>query len=156
MADLLFPKAEYTEDQKNAHEILYFHGIEKGIQAGSIVGFGLGGLTGLIRKQPIMATAIRGSGIGLVFGSLLVPAMIFGKMKDKEQIEFQDRAWRLLQSNSQNVIKIHVASRQVYYCRWYDWLGRRTFFWNSSLRRGWCWYNRSHWHSFTIFKNMIY
>jgi hypothetical protein len=103
MMDLIFPPAEYAEDQKNASEILYFHGVLKGIQTGSIVGFGLGSLIGLVRKQPVIANAVKSSAVGLCLGSMIVPAMVYAKMKDKELIEFQDRAWRIQRNQSQNV-----------------------------------------------------
>ena len=72
-------------------------------QAGSIAGFGIGAITGIVRKSPILGSAIAGSGYGLAIGSLLVPTMIFMKMQSKEEIEFQDRSWRLQRNAGQCV-----------------------------------------------------
>lgn len=39
----------------------------------------------------------------VLFGSI-VPAMVYLKMKEKENIEWQDRAWRLAYNKNQNVV----------------------------------------------------
>jgi hypothetical protein len=95
------PKSDYPEDQQNAKIILQLHGVAKGLQTGSLVGFATGTVYGLIRKQPVLATAAKASGIGMLAFSALVPGLILIQMQGKQDIEWKDRSWRLQRHQGQ-------------------------------------------------------
>ena len=96
-----FQKFEYPEEQTNSRKIMYLHGVEKGAQTGSLLGLGIGAIYGFIKKKPIFLAATKGSGVGIVVGSLLVMPMIAGRMHGRSEIEWQDRAWRLQRNQGQ-------------------------------------------------------
>jgi hypothetical protein len=86
-----------------SHVILYGHGLLKGIQTGSILGVLSGSLLFLKRsKLPLFSYVKRYARGGQIVCGSLVPLSIYFKMKDKENIEWQDRAWRLVNNNNQN------------------------------------------------------
>ncbi|KAF3008868.1 hypothetical protein E8E13_011009 [Curvularia kusanoi] len=58
------------------------------------------------RKQPagssiVLSRLLLGSGRGLVLGAVAGAAMTWGRMRGKEEIEWQDRSWRLLENKGE-------------------------------------------------------
>jgi hypothetical protein len=100
----LFPKADYPEDQRFPHTILYLHGAMKGSQAGSFLGLGIGSLVSLAKHRKIvLQTAAQGAGIGLLTGTALLFPLIASRMHGKDEIEWKDRSWRLQRNQGQVV-----------------------------------------------------
>lgn len=103
--DKLFTQSAYAEDQTNAHAILTIHVLRAGVGVGSIISLASASLTTLLRKprtlsqftRRLIVHGARGVVGGLVFSTGALVLSMWGK----EQIEWQDRAWRLLASKSQ-------------------------------------------------------
>lgn len=93
-------------DVKTSQGILYGHGVLKGIQTGAFLGIICGSLFYLKnRKASTLISNINkfSNGGQILFGSL-VPIGVYFRMKDKENVEWQDRAWRLTYNKNQNVV----------------------------------------------------
>ncbi|KAH8649712.1 hypothetical protein BGZ60DRAFT_198840 [Tricladium varicosporioides] len=107
-----FPQAQYEEDQTLSHTILYTHVITRFVQAGALVGTGLSTSTFLLRKFNILLkpsltpstyaqTLLRAGGTGGMVGVGLGIAATMGRMWGREEIEWQERSWRLLANKGQ-------------------------------------------------------
>jgi hypothetical protein len=106
-----FPHPPYAEDQPLARTILTTHVLTRAVQAGSLVGTGVGLslltlrrfniLSPRIPPLPAYLTVLRSTGTGAViaFGILStgLPIRMFGR----EDIEWKDRSWRLRANTSQ-------------------------------------------------------
>ncbi|KAI9663366.1 MAG: hypothetical protein M1831_002650 [Alyxoria varia] len=114
-----FPHSEYAEDQRLATTILQTHVMHRGFQTGATMGI----LTGAARagilgykagelvpqgatvttKAPLRPTAtiVRSTGIGGLIGLAAVTAMMPFYMHGREEIEWQDKSWRLQQNLGQ-------------------------------------------------------
>jgi hypothetical protein len=107
----LFPHAEYAEDQRLGHTILTTHVLARGATTGAIVGVGImggrvlygsmfgqggavGGPSGAIRL-------FRAAGQGTLIGTALLAVALAGRMRGREDIEWRDRSWRLLENRGQ-------------------------------------------------------
>ncbi|KAF2190655.1 hypothetical protein K469DRAFT_657146 [Zopfia rhizophila CBS 207.26] len=106
----LFPHPAYAEDQTLSHEILYFHVIRAGAATGSLIALATAPSSLLVsryrQKTPftratllprLLTHSARGIVLGAIFGGLAT----WGRMRGKEEIEWQDRAWRLLENKWQ-------------------------------------------------------
>lgn len=102
--DSLYPQALYAEDQPNAPVILYIH-----VMRASAMTFTFFSLTRIpitilrnrIRGLPIdmsalVARTLQSSGRSFVAGSAVGALMTWGRMRGREDIEWQDRSWRIL------------------------------------------------------------
>jgi Protein of unknown function (DUF1757) len=115
-----FPHTAYAEDQPYPHTILTTHVLHRGFQAGALLGCtGVLSYTAYRRyvqppKEAIRASSaaqgmrntllpntLRATGIGATAGAALMGAMLVPRMWSKEEIEWQDRAWRLLENEGQ-------------------------------------------------------
>ncbi|KAF2646995.1 hypothetical protein K491DRAFT_615504 [Lophiostoma macrostomum CBS 122681] len=109
----LFPHAAYAEDQHSAHAILYLHVTRAAAMAGSFLSLITAPVSALVwparslasHKLPF-ATALLPrllihSSRGLVVGSIAGVLMTWGRMRGKEEIEWQDRSWRLLENEGE-------------------------------------------------------
>lgn len=98
----LFTPAAYAEDQADARTILTTHVLHRGAQAGVPVGVGLLAVRALRGKRPLTAdNVLRASGRGALGGIAFLAVALAGRMYDKAQIEWQDRAYRLLHNKGQ-------------------------------------------------------
>lgn len=105
----LFPHPQYAEDQPNAQAILYLHVIRASAMSFSFLAIpftGISLLASRLRKQPItldtvLSRILLNSGRGLVLGAVAGATMTWGRMRGKEEIEWQDRSWRLLENQGE-------------------------------------------------------
>ena len=131
--DLIFPHPTHAEDQPVSHLILTTHVLHRGFQTGAFVGaltgtirsvFGLlysrppSSSSSANRNQikfaingakshgisPLTRTIIRSTGVGGLVGAGLMGVWVPYKMAGCELIEWQDRAWALLENKGQNDI----------------------------------------------------
>ncbi|KAJ0379422.1 hypothetical protein COL26b_002265 [Colletotrichum chrysophilum] len=89
-----FPHTAYAEDQPLSHTILGVHVLSRGYTTGAIVGLGAvsaGSLPRLLRK----------TGTASAVGLGLMGLALAGRMQGREDIEWRDRAWRLLENPGQ-------------------------------------------------------
>ncbi|PKX90018.1 uncharacterized protein P174DRAFT_424219 [Aspergillus novofumigatus IBT 16806] len=94
----------YAEDQPYAHLILTTHVLDRGFQAGSVLGVAVGIVRALRSRTPNLSAAsiiTRSTGSGAFLGACTMAIMLPIRMAGKERIEWQDRAWRLLENKGQ-------------------------------------------------------
>ncbi|KAH6666806.1 hypothetical protein B0J14DRAFT_490548 [Halenospora varia] len=107
-----FPQAQYEEDQTLSHTILYTHVTTRFIQAGALVGSGISASAYLLRRFNVLlkpsltpttyaSTLLRAGGTGGMVGVGLGIAATTGRMWGREEIEWQERSWRLLANRGQ-------------------------------------------------------
>jgi hypothetical protein len=105
----LFPHPQYAEDQPNAHAILYLHVMRASAMSFSFLslfGAPISLLASRLRHQPVnvntvLSRVLANSGRGLVLGTVAGALMTWGRMRGKEEIEWQDRSWRLLENKGE-------------------------------------------------------
>jgi len=106
-----WPHTPYAEEQPYAHAILYTHVLTRAIQTGSVIGTGVGASILLLRQfnvlkprippTTITTTLLRSTGIGAVVGLGLFTVALPMRMLGREDIEWKDRSWRLLENKGQ-------------------------------------------------------
>lgn len=106
-----FPHTPYAEDQPLAHTILTGHVVARTITVGTLVSAAITTTRHLIPSlRPKTATAAgwsftprlaRSASTGTLIGIGLGLVMTAGRMRGREEIEWQDRSWRLLENRGQ-------------------------------------------------------
>jgi hypothetical protein len=93
-------------DVSTAKGILYGHTLLKGVQTGAVLGVVCGSLVYLKNRKAssLLSNVNKFSNGGQVLFGSIVPAMVYFRMKEKENMEWQDRAWRLAYNKNQNVV----------------------------------------------------
>lgn len=106
----LFPHPPYAEDQLYAHEILYLHVVRAAAMAGSFIPLFTAPASLLVSRyrhsNPIstanlLPRLLTHSARGLVLGSVFGVVATWGRMLGRTEIEWQDRAWRLLENKGE-------------------------------------------------------
>jgi hypothetical protein len=105
----LFPHPVYAEDQQNAHAILYLHVVRASAMSFtffSLFRIPLSIIGNNLRKIPINMSALwaktlRSSGRALIVGSGVGALATWGRMQGREEIEWQDRSWRVLENKGE-------------------------------------------------------
>lgn len=105
----LFPHPPFAEDQQNAHAILYLHVMRASAMSFTFVSlFRLPAslVAAQYRKQPVdvntlLARTVRASGRSLVLGTAAGALATWGRMRGREEIEWQDRSWRILENKGE-------------------------------------------------------
>lgn len=105
-----FPHPAYAEDQPLYHTVLATHVLYRGFQSGSVVGLLYGTARVLVRDFRLgMKTALvpgwpaiqRSVGFGSVVGTGILAVALPLHMAGREEIEWKDRSWRLLENQGQ-------------------------------------------------------
>ncbi|UNI18785.1 hypothetical protein JDV02_005035 [Purpureocillium takamizusanense] len=109
----LFPHTAYAEDQPLAHLILTTHVLTRGITAGALLGATLSAARHSIPSlrpraasaaalaPPLPAKVLLGASSGSVAGLGILAVALAGRMRGREDVEWRDRAWRLLENEGQ-------------------------------------------------------
>ncbi len=107
----LWPHTAYAEDQPYAHSILTVHVLTRAIQSGAIVGAGLSSTIFVLRNLNVLKpsippaaftrTLLRSTGVGAVAATALLAVGLPLRMRGREDIEWRDRNWRLLENQGQ-------------------------------------------------------
>ncbi|KAF2130852.1 hypothetical protein P153DRAFT_287857 [Dothidotthia symphoricarpi CBS 119687] len=105
----LFPHTPYAEDQPYAHSILYLH-----VMRASAMSFTFVSLAGVpisvlasryrqtsIDPKMLLSRTLKISGRSLVLGTMVGAAMTWGQMMGREDIEWKDRSWRILENKGE-------------------------------------------------------
>lgn len=105
----LFLHTSYAEDQPNAHSILYLH-----VMRASAMSFSFISLFRLpvslfraryrqmtIDMPALVARTLQSSSRAFAMGSLVGALATWGRMQGREEIEWQDRAWRILENKGE-------------------------------------------------------
>lgn len=116
MSQFPWPHPTHAEDQPYAKSLLYVHVFHRGFEAGGLIGSLYGGYK-LYRhsqqlKQPSpAATLTKNGGMRTIFyptvarssliGAGATMLLLTGRMWGAEDVEWQDRSWRLLENEGQ-------------------------------------------------------
>lgn len=93
-----------------SHTILTSHVLYRGFQTGAVVGHSLKLARSLFTKsgklsgEPILASTLRSAGIGAVAGTALMIPGLYMRMQGRDEIEWKDRSWRLLEHEGQKAV----------------------------------------------------
>ncbi|KAF9880968.1 hypothetical protein CkaCkLH20_01118 [Colletotrichum karsti] len=107
-----FPHTAYAEDQPLSRTILGIHVLTRGYTTGAVVGLGaipvrsiFTRLRGTAAKAPTTSSSavslLRTTGTASAVGLGLMGLALAGRMQGREDIEWRDRAWRLLENPGQ-------------------------------------------------------
>jgi hypothetical protein len=105
----LFVHTPYAEDQPSAHSILYLHVMRASAMSCTFVSLFRIPITlasARYRQIPtptsaLIARTLQGSGRALAIGSLVGAIATWGRMRGREEIEWRDRAWRILENEGE-------------------------------------------------------
>lgn len=107
----LFPHSAYAEDQLYPRAILTTHVLHRGFQAGTLVGSVIGvgryfvlrrRLAGSVVPNGLFAASVlRSAGVGSVIGTAFLAVGLANRMFGRDEIEWADRSWRLLENKGQ-------------------------------------------------------
>jgi hypothetical protein len=105
----LFTLPSYPEDQQHAHAILYLH-----VMRASAMSFTFLSLFRLpislardrynetpVDMRALFARTLRTSGRSLVLGTFVGAAATWGRMRGRDDIEWQDRPWIILENGGE-------------------------------------------------------
>lgn len=109
---MLFPHAVYAEDQHYPHTILTIHCLHRGFTAGAILGLipplTRSAFNTVLRRPlpphplPYVSRIFSSAAIGGVGGIAFLAIGMIARMWGREEVEWQDRSWRILANKSQN------------------------------------------------------
>ncbi|KAL8675612.1 MAG: hypothetical protein Q9168_000124 [Polycauliona sp. 1 TL-2023] len=112
MLPQLFQHPDYAEDQPSGYTILTLHCLHRGFTAGAIGGlaypFARSAFTTILRcashapMQPWATRLISSAATGSLWGTGLTGIAMIGRMWGRDEIEWQDRSWRILANKTQN------------------------------------------------------
>ena len=112
MLPQLFKHPDYAEDQPSAHTILTIHCLHRGFTSGTIIGlaspFARTAFTTILRRPspalPLLWTArlLSSAAIGSLGGTAVTGVGMVARMWGRDEIEWQDRSWRILANKTQN------------------------------------------------------
>jgi hypothetical protein len=112
----LFPHPPYAEDQPYAHTVLYLHTARAGAMMGTFIGLLTAPTSHLVsryrQKTPtstskflvnpsLLPRLLTHSSRGLILGALFGAGATYGRMMGRDEIEWQDRTWRLLENKGE-------------------------------------------------------
>jgi hypothetical protein len=105
----LFPHPPYAEDQPYARSILYLHVMRASAMSFSffsLLQFPISILAARSHKTPldygiIISRTLKTAGRGLVLGTAAGAIMTWGRMRGREEIEWKDRSWRVLENEGE-------------------------------------------------------
>ncbi|ODA79753.1 hypothetical protein RJ55_05347 [Drechmeria coniospora] len=101
----LFPHTAYAEDQPLARTVLTTHVLTRAVTTGTIVGVTVATARHIIpslrRPGTLPAKVLRASATGSLVGLGLTSVVLVARMHGREDIEWRDRSWRLLENEGQ-------------------------------------------------------
>ncbi|KAF1836041.1 hypothetical protein BDW02DRAFT_260603 [Decorospora gaudefroyi] len=103
------PHPVYAEDQPYARSILYIHVMRASAMSFSFFSlfqFPASVVAARYHKTPvdynmILARTLKTSGRALILGTAAGALMTWGRMRGREEIEWKDRSWRILENNGE-------------------------------------------------------
>ena len=105
-----FPHTDYAEDQPMPYTILTTHVLYRGFQTGAVVGHSfklarsLFSKSTIMSKETILASTLRSTGVGALTGTVLMVPGLYMRIRGRDEIEWKDRSWRLLENKSQMAV----------------------------------------------------
>jgi hypothetical protein len=111
----LFPHTAYAEDQPSARTILYTHVTRASAMSFAFIGALTAPASLAISRYRTGTTPnltpvlLKHTGRGMLIGAVAGPLMTWGHMRGREDIEWQDRAWRLQENRGEVDTDVWVA-----------------------------------------------
>ncbi|KAL8940485.1 MAG: hypothetical protein Q9211_002246 [Gyalolechia sp. 1 TL-2023] len=112
MLPQLFPHPPYAEDQPSAHTILAIHCLHRGFTAGALFGlispFAQSAYATILRRPalvnrfPLVARSLSSAAVGGLGGTVFLAIGMAARMWGRDEVEWQDRSWRILANKGQN------------------------------------------------------
>lgn len=112
MLQRIFHHPTYAEDQPSAHTILTIHCLHRGFTAGAIIGslvsFARSASSTILRRPtsivslPWTTRLLSSAAIGSLSGTAFLAIGMTARMWGRDEIEWQDRSWRILANRGQN------------------------------------------------------
>ncbi|KAK9371480.1 uncharacterized protein V1513DRAFT_455626 [Lipomyces chichibuensis] len=108
-----FPHTPYAEDQPFYHTVLTTHVLYRGFQVGAIGGIMTGVVRSVVKSIRTGSSSTgfvgwsalqRSTGIGSMVGLGALVMVLPLRMWGKEEIEWKDRTWRLLENKGQMAV----------------------------------------------------
>ncbi|KAJ6028922.1 uncharacterized protein N7446_011738 [Penicillium canescens] len=100
-----YPRVEYAEDQPMARTILATHVLSRGFQLGSAIGLLNSSIKALVKRLPFtLPVALHSAGLGGAIGAGTMGIGLIARMWGRDEIEWMDRSWRLLNNHGQVTI----------------------------------------------------
>ncbi|KAK6071808.1 hypothetical protein SCUP234_09523 [Seiridium cupressi] len=104
-----FPHELYAEDQPLSGTILTTHVLVRAITTGTVIGGGIYGTQSLLRQirrrpSPLIPRSqllLRTTGVSTLWTLGIVSVGLVARMWGREDIEWKDRSWRLLENKGQ-------------------------------------------------------
>lgn len=105
-----FPHASYAEDQPLSRTILTTHVLVRAITTGTIIGIGIYGTQSVLRQisrrqpAPLISRSqilLHITGKSTLWAMGFVSVGLVGRMWGREDIEWRDRSWRLMENEGQ-------------------------------------------------------
>ena len=105
-----YPHSDYAEDQPLGHTILAVHVLTRAVTTGAVIGSGIFGAQELarrVRKSPAPPPLprsqlfLRAAGASTVWTVGFLSVGLAARMWGREDIEWRDRSWRLLENQGQ-------------------------------------------------------
>ena len=113
----LFSHPPYAEDQPYARSILTFHVLRAGAATGSLISILTATASTLYHQERTLSAfaprLIVHSARGIAAGVLLSGLALAGRMRGKEDIEWKDRAWRLIENKGQSQLDFWIVDGGV-------------------------------------------
>lgn len=104
----LWPHTLFAEDQPHPTAILTTHVLFRGFQTGAMLGPVVATAQRLYLSRrnpskimPFLPAVIRATGTSAIVGTGLLALALVGRMWGREDIEWRDRSWRLLENKGQ-------------------------------------------------------
>lgn len=116
-----FPRAESSEDQPLSHTILGVHVLTRGATTGAIIGAGIFAIRDIAERRRAASALqssrstpnsrmttfsrpqqfLRTAGTGTAIGTALLALALVNRMHGRQEIEWKDRSWRLVNHQGQ-------------------------------------------------------
>ncbi|KAI0550839.1 hypothetical protein F4679DRAFT_194967 [Xylaria curta] len=108
-----FPHPAYAEDQPLARTILITHVETRAVTTGTIIGAGILGVREALQRfrktttppstpiTPRSQLYLRAAGVSTLWTVGIVSLGLVGRMWGREEIEWKDRSWRLMENKGQ-------------------------------------------------------
>lgn len=103
-----FPHSNYAETQPASKAILTTHVLYRGFEMGTVLGTAYGPISYLLSSsvrarnaRSILAATTRSVATGGLVGTAALLVALPLRMKGREDIEWRDRSWRLLENKGQ-------------------------------------------------------
>ncbi|EPS36954.1 hypothetical protein H072_9517 [Dactylellina haptotyla CBS 200.50] len=112
----LYPTSDFAEDQPMPHFILTTHVVHRTLPFGAFISSVIPLSSRFIFRRaaaqtlPVSTMLLRSNSTGFFVSGIIGLGITFGRMMGRDDIEWQDRSWRLLRNSGQTQLDDFSAS----------------------------------------------